>query len=69
MDRLAGLELKEKLGRRSEYFTINNSGHHIYADNFNSFNQIVVATLQNKQPRRNSNPQQFQNIEYEYHQD
>lgn len=43
MDRACGYELAKNLGTRAEYKTIPNAGHHIYADNYSSFNQLILS--------------------------
>jgi hypothetical protein len=41
MDREAGLRVKEQLGSRATYHIVPQSGHHIYADNYEFFNERI----------------------------
>jgi abhydrolase domain-containing protein 4 len=49
MDKEAGNTLKEVLGERATLDIIPRSGHHIYADNYRAFNDVVVQMLKEKQ--------------------
>lgn len=42
MDRQAGERLKEQLGNRAKYYIVPSSGHHIYADNYQFFNECII---------------------------
>jgi pimeloyl-ACP methyl ester carboxylesterase len=48
MDKKAGLYLKNLLGKRANYFLIENSGHHIYIDNHIEFNQLIIEIARKK---------------------
>ncbi len=42
MSKDIGLDLAQKMGDRASYTLIENSGHHIYIDNYHQFNAQVL---------------------------
>lgn len=49
MDKDAGRNLQTELGDRATMHIIPRAGHHIYADNYAAFNEVVTEMLKSKQ--------------------
>lgn len=58
MDRNTGAQLREQLADSNhvtEFHTISMAGHHIYVDNSEEFNRVVIASSLAQQRRMNKN--------------